>query len=181
MKRIVLSLVFLLMLISFAACGKKETEDTGVTTKTETTTKQAAKEQETKTEDEGWYFKKGEVKVEMNAPADPIIAALGDYRSSYEAPSCAFEGMDVVYTYPGFEVLTHVVDGKAKISGVVLRDDTVETTEGICIGSSKAEAEAAYGKIKEGASSLQITRGNTELLVIVTDDVVSSIQYYIAG
>lgn len=175
MKRIILSLLIILMLLSLATCGKKETEDTG------TATNQTTKEQETKRKDEGWYFKKGDVRVEMNAPADPIIAALGDYKSAYEAPSCAFEGMDVVYTYPGFEVLTHVVEGKARISGVVLRDDTVETIEGICIGSSKEEAEAAYGKIKEGASSLQISKGNTELLVIVTDGVVSSIQYYIAS
>ena len=88
--------------------------------------------------------------------------------------------MDVVYTYPGFEVLTYVMDGEAKISGVVLRDDTVETAEGVCIGSSKADVQAAYGSIEEGAASLRMTKGNCELLVILTDDAVSSIQYLMA-
>ncbi|MBR1757688.1 MAG: hypothetical protein IJ744_03025 [Lachnospiraceae bacterium] len=173
MKRFVFAVVFTLMLITLAACGKKDDV-------AETTTKPAASEQETKKADENWYFLKGDVKIEIGAPAQPIIDALGEYQSSYEAPSCAFDGMDVVYTYPGFEVLTYVVDGEAKISGVVLRDDTVETVEGICIGSSKADVETAYGKLEEGATSLQVTKGNCELLVILTDDVVSSIQYLVA-
>ena len=173
MKRYITAVILILMLICLTACGRG-------TQKNGANAEKTASPQETAQQEAGWYFEKGDVKIEIGAKAEPILKALGDPKSSYEAPSCAFDGMDVIYTYPGFEVLTYVMDGEAKISGVVLRDDTVETAEGICIGSSKADVEAAYGKIEEGATSLQVTRGSCELLVILTDDAVSSIQYLMA-
>ena len=126
----------------------------------------------------GWVFKSGDVEIAMNAPAAPIIEKLGQAKSSYEAPSCAFDGMDVVYSYAGFDLLTYTSDGKdAKVSGVVLRDDSVETPEGLFIGSDKAAVENTYGKMEDGANNLRITKGNCELLIILTDGAVSSIQY----
>ena len=124
-----------------------------------------------------YYFQKGDVKITMYVPSAPIVEALGQYRSSYEAPSCAFDGMDVIYSYPGFDLMTYVKNGEGIISGVVLRDDTVETIEGISIGSDKAAVEKAYGKFDDGANSLKIIKGSCELLIILTDGAVSSIQY----
>ncbi len=174
MKRFVTAALLMLMILCLAACGSEAQK------KAETAAKPAAP-QETAPEDANWYFVKDDVRIEIGEKAEPILKALGDPRSTYEAPSCALDGMDVVYTYPGFEVLTYVMDdGEAKISGVVLRDDTVETAEGICIGSSKADVQAAYGNIEEGAANLRVTKGNCELLVILTDDAVSSIQYLMA-
>ena len=173
MKRSVTAVILMLMLLCLAACG-------GEAQKNGEAAAEPVPGQETAQEDANWYFMKGDVRIEIGAQAEPILKALGDPQSSYEAPSCALDGMDVVYTYPGFEVLTYVMDGEAKISGVVLRDDTVETAEGVCIGPSKADVQAAYGSIEEGAASLRMTKGNCELLVILTDDAVSSIQYLMA-
>ena len=124
-----------------------------------------------------WVFKKGDVTIELNAPADPVIQALGAAKNTYEAPSCAFDGMDVIYVYPGFEVLTYSNDSGAVISGVVLRDDTVTTVEGACIGMSQTDVENLYGQKASGVSSLQVDKGNCSLLFIFSDGAVSSIQY----
>ncbi len=137
----------------------------------------AAAKPEASAEGDGWYFEKDGVKVYMNVPAEPVIKALGEYKNSYEAPSCAFDGMDVVYSYPGFEILTYEKGGEATVSGVVLRDDTVETAEGLFIGSDQAAVENAYGKLADGANNLRVTKGSCELLIILTDGYVSSIQY----
>ena len=109
--------------------------------------------------------------------AKAVIEALGEYKSTYEAPSCAFDGTDIVYAYAGYEVLAYAVDGEEKISGVVLRDDTVETPEGICIGSDREAVAKAYGEVTADAGSVTFTKGNCDLLIIFTDDKVSSIQY----
>ncbi len=176
MKKLLLTLLLATAILTFAACGSSKAPNADSSAKQEAAQDSGA--EEAPTGDASWYFQKGDVKIEMNAPAEPILKALGESQSSYEAPSCAFDGMDVVYTYAGFEVLTYVENEKAVISGVVLRDDTVETAEGICIGSSKADVESAYGKkFEDGSTTLEMIKGNCQMLVILEDDTVSSIQY----
>lgn len=180
MKKLLVSLLIATTVFAFAACGSdsQKAPEGQTSAKQEDAQGSAQDDAQDAAAADTWYFQKDDVKIEMKAPADPIIEALGEYQDSYEAPSCAFDGMDVVYTYAGFEVLTYVENDSAIISGVVLRDDTVETLEGICIGSSKADVEAAYGqKFEEGSTTLELTKGNSQLLIILTDDAVSSIQY----
>ena len=123
-----------------------------------------------------YYFKAGDVKVEMKADAEAVLKALGSYKSSYEAPSCAFDGMDKIYSYGGYDILTYTMDGKDFISGVVLRDDTVETPEGIAIGSKLDDVKKKYDAKEEG-SSINVYSDNCRLLIIFDNGVVSSIQY----
>jgi len=179
MKKILLTALLLAAILNLSACGSK-TEKSAAPAEAPSAAPAAAepgKTADTAPEEDSWYFEKDGVKVFMNVPAEPVIQALGEYRNSYEAPSCAFDGMDVVYTYPGYEILSYEQEGEAAISGVVLRDDTVETAEGISIGSDAAAVEEVYGKLEEGATNLRVTKGNCELLIILTEGSVSSIQY----
>ena len=123
-----------------------------------------------------YYFQVKDVKVEMKADAEAVLKALGSYKSSYEAPSCAFDGMDKIYSYGGYDILTYTADGKDFISGVVLRDDTVETPEGIAIGSKLEDVKKKYNAKEEG-SSINVYSENCRLLIIFDNGVVSSIQY----
>ncbi len=183
------SLIIAAMALSLTACGNKEQTTTAVAgteeqaTKAETDTAAASTEQGTEASTKeadasaNWVFKKDGVTIELNAPAEPVIQALGAAQNTYEAPSCAFDGMDVIYVYPGYEVLTYAKDGNAIISGVVLRDDTVSTPEGAYIGMTKADVENLYGQKANTAGSLQVDKGNCTLLFIFTDEAVTSIQY----
>ena len=175
MKKIIAIILALALILGLAACGS---ENKGGNAQPQNSA-QPANQGGSENNATDYYFEKDGVKIVMGAPAKPIIDSLEKYNSSYEAPSCAFDGMDVVYSYPGFDVLTFKQgDGEAKISGLVLRDDTVTTVEGIFIGSDKVAVESSYGKIPEGESSLSIQKGSTQLLIILTDGYVSSIQYY---
>ena len=91
-----------------------------------------------------YVFKSGSTTISMKAEAAPLLKALGAYKTSYEAPSCAFDGMDKIYSYGAYDILTYTADGKDFISGVVLRDDTVETPEGIAIGSKLEDVMLGY-------------------------------------
>ena len=73
----------------------------------------------------------------MNEDASAVVEELGEADDYFESESCAFEGLDKVYTYPGFTLNTYPVDDKDYVLSVVFRDDTVSTDEGISIEAQK--------------------------------------------
>ena len=183
LKKMLLVSLTLGVMAAAVGCGSKS--DSTEAAKSTETAKETGATTEAATADAGkeaagdsYYFQKGDVKVVMGEPADATLQALGAAKNEYEAPSCAFDGMDKVYTYPGFEVLTYGKEGgEYKISGVIIRDDSVQTPEGIMIGSDIDAVEKAYGEVTDGANNLTVSKGNSELLIIFKDGVVSSIQY----
>ena len=128
-------------------------------------------------QDNGYVFKKGDVTVIMNAKAADIIAALGEPTSYYESPSCAFEGMDKTYSYGSFDVTTYTSGGVDYISGVVLWDDSIETPEGLYIGASAADVQRIYGAEAAGKTNVRLEKGVSALLILLSNDTVTSIQY----
>ena len=86
--------------------------------------------------------------------------------------------LDAIYdkTQGHERYVPYTADGKDFISGVVLRDDTVETPEGIAIGSKLEDVKKKYNAKEEG-SSINVYSENCRLLIIFDNGVVSSIQY----
>ena len=143
MRKLVLVMMFALVL---TGCGKEKTNDTGnnqptpvesqntqgVTENSVTETDQKDKTETNKaTEPKGYVFEYNGVKIGMDMEAAPIIAALGEADSYFEAPSCAFEGLDKTYSYGSFEIDTYEQNGKDYISTVFFCDDLIETPEGV--------------------------------------------------
>ena len=123
-------------------------------------------------------FTSNGIKILMNSEASEILLALGDPIDHFEAPSCAFKGIDRFYLYPGYELSTYPLDGKDYISSVVFMDDTVSTEEGISIGATKEEVIKAYGNEYEESGNLYIYRaGNSKLAFVINDDYVENITY----
>lgn len=129
---------------------------------------------------EGYCFPVNGVTLVPGTPFDP--AAPGEALSVFEAPSCAIEGTDIVYSYEGFEI-TAVDDGSGQILySIYLLDSSLSTAEGLSIGDSEETAEALYGSswdVSEGVCTC--TAGNTRLILILSDGTVSSIEYRIAA
>ncbi|MBR1798015.1 MAG: hypothetical protein IJ757_08425 [Clostridiales bacterium] len=127
---------------------------------------------------DGYVFTYNGTVITMNAPADDIIAALGDGYSYFEAPSCAYEGMDKVYTYNSIVVRSYTRDGVDYIAAVELKDDTVATAEGIRIGSTEEDVLAAYGEDgEEGTSGIEYTKGDSFISLIFESGRVVAITY----
>lgn len=117
-------------------------------------------------------------KIALNAPAEAVVAALGDPLEYSESTSCAFDGLDKQYKYDSFYLETYPLNGKDYIYGWWFVDDLVETEEGICIGSALADVEAAYGAENyNGSNAFQMKKGSGSLTIILEDGVVTSIQY----
>jgi len=126
----------------------------------------------------GFVFISGDVQIVIDAEAETIVEALGKPKSYFEAASCAFEGLDKIYTYPGFEVNTYPLKDVDYISSVILKDDTVATPEGLAIGDSKDKIEELYGNDCTVDNNLIVyERGEMKLRIILKDDTIASIEY----
>lgn len=126
----------------------------------------------------GYVFRSGDVVMEMDAEAAPVLEKLGEPNSYFEAPSCAFEGVDKMYTYGSFELDTYPTGDKDFISAVIFKDDSITTPEGIGIGDSREKLTEAYGG--EGTEELGMTvyrKDDMKLCFIFQDDKIASIEY----
>lgn len=163
MKKLFALLLAAAMLLCFAACAPTENPGTPDT--------------QEPVQDSFTFTYKG-TKIALNAPAEAVVAALGEPLEYSESTSCAFDGLDKQYKYDSFYLETYPLNGKDYIYGWWFVDDLVETDEGICIGSTQAAVEAAYGAENyNGSNAFKVVKGSGSLTVILENGVVTSIQY----
>lgn len=116
--------------------------------------------------------------VSVNDDMSELLSKLGEPKSYFEAASCAFDGLDKTYTYSGFVITTRPEGEKDYVNSILLTDDSVTTTKGIYIGSSREEVVAAYGESSGVVSSkLTYSDGGVSLNFIIENGKVISIEY----
>lgn len=172
------------MALVLTGCGNKEKEENNGADTTPTTVEQqdnqasGNKDTNKATEPKGYVFEYNGVKIGMDMEAAPIIKALGEPTSYFEAASCAFEGLDKTYGYGSFEIDTYEQDGKDYISCVFFCDDLIETPEGVALYETKADMIAAYGEgYKEELGMLVYEKEGMKLKFILKEDEITSIEY----
>ena len=164
MKKRIAILLAAAMLLCFAGCQPAQTENP----------------QNKEPVQDSYSFVYNGTTIALHAPAEAIVAALGEPKKYSESTSCAFEGLDKSYGYGSFYLETYPLGDKDYVYGWYFVDDMVENAEGICIGSTKADVEAAYGAENyNGTNAFEMTKGSGKLTVILENDVVTSVQYVI--
>jgi uncharacterized protein YceK len=176
MKKVIVLLAIILLL---AGCSKEDTtpdsENTGTNTSADGTSDST---DNSATTTEGYSYEANGVTIPMNVDAAPIVEALGEPVEYFEAASCAFQGLDKIYYYNGFELGTYPSGDKDIVSYVNFLDDSVTTDKGIYLGSTAEEVIAAYGDdYTEDSGSYVYRLGETKLTFIVEADAVTSITY----
>lgn len=177
-------LIILAAILLLAGCGKEKAADTSdnakdneVTQKVEETVDETASDDASQTA-EGYHFTVNGVTIPMNVDFAPIHEKLGKEAQYFEAASCAFQGLDKIYTYSGYEINTYPNGDKDYVASVYFLDDSVSTEEGIYLGSTLDEVIAVYGEdYTEDSGEYTYTLGETELSFIIEDDSVVSITY----
>jgi hypothetical protein len=171
-KRLVIALCIALGAVMLAACGGSGSDSANGT--------DAAQTQDTVSDaaTDGYSYVLNGTTLAMNAQMAPAVEALGDPDSYFESESCAFQGLDKVYTYGSVKVTTYPLEEVDYIYSIELMDDTVSTTEGISIGASKDDVTGTYGDASETTdTSLIYTKGDSTLAFIFDGDSVSAITY----
>lgn len=158
MKKIITIMLALACVLAFAACGGANSDN----------------EQE-----KIYYFKSGDVKIDMNVDATAILEKLGEPSSRFEEESCAGLGTEITYIYPGFELKTYRTSDSApeKTYTVYFTDDTVATAEGVRLGDAVSKVIDAYGVGKADDTKITVTAKNCDISFIMKDGAVSSVEY----
>ena len=105
-------------------------------------------------------------------------SALPECSDVAEVPSCAFGGNDNVYNFGTFELTAYFDENEERIYSIYFIDPNLPTTEGLCLGDTVDEMKSLYGEDYEAeGTSCTYTRGETSLIIITRNDIVSSIEY----
>lgn len=179
LKNLIVLVVLAALCISLVACGSGSTDNSSAASTQESN---AATESTPANENTGYVFTMKNTDIAISAKMEPIAAALGEPTSYFESASCAYQGLDKVYTYGSVIIRTYPVDSVDYVLSIELKDDTVSTKEGVSIGDTKQKVEEAYGTpTSTNASSVTYAKDSCLLSFIFTDGCVSSITYTLAN
>lgn len=120
-----------------------------------------------------------ELQIAADMPMSEVLDKLGEPLEYYEAPSCAFRGMNKIYTYMDYVINTYPVEDKDYISLITLYTDMVGTGEGIRLGDTKEDVTAVYGKADEIKGSESVYYGKSSRLgIVIENNIVKAITIY---
>lgn len=164
-------------MVMMTACGGGNAAD-GSNDSVQNAGGSAAGDHGTTASQKGYVFSYKGTTIAVDQDMTDVLKGLGEAMSYFEAPSCAFEGLDKVYTYNGFVIDTYPQGEQDLVSAISLTDDVVTTPEGVYNGCSLADVTAAYGAdYTEEGGMVVYKKDGMKLCFIVQDDTVTSIQY----
>jgi len=128
---------------------------------------------------DAFFFKIGDFIIHMDDNIDDVISNIGEPLGKFEAESCAFEGIDIIFSYPGIQIYTYPAGENNFIHTIGFFDDSVRTAEGgIRLGSSIQSVLDVYGNDYSYETGVyRFTRGLTVLEFLIEDDSVRGITY----
>jgi hypothetical protein len=113
-------------------------------------------------------YKGYEIAPGSNAAA--ALEAFGDDYDRVEVASCAYQGVDIVYTYPGFTLYAFSDSGVEYINVIEVTDSLIDCG-GISVGDSIQKAKDIYGTPDVGDDYGVLYRSGKTELQISTDGV----------
>lgn len=129
-------------------------------------------------QEKGYEFVFNGVTIAMHSKMEPILEKLGEPMEYFEAESCALPGMEKIYTYSGFEILTYEKEGVDYVLSVVILDDSVSIKEGIYLYSDLDSLIEKYGDdYTKELNTYKYESGQSQLVFLVEDDEITSIEY----
>ncbi|MCD7944423.1 MAG: hypothetical protein LUH43_06045 [Clostridia bacterium] len=193
LKKFALLLAAALVLSALAACsdetgtettnqvitrGASEDETNEDTNANETDGSDTATENTDDAAEEAFYFETDGVTIIPGTALD--LSVLPDANDTYTVPSCAIDGTDNVYMYDTFELTAYDEGNGEIIYSIYLTDANITTPEGLALGDDASRVIELYGEdYEESGTSMTYTKGSTELIIILQNDVVVSIEYMV--
>lgn len=174
-EKVVATMMCVTVCTLMCSCAKEETVAPELISGGETIM-QSVEESTSSTETSGYSIVYEGVSMAPGMEATQIIEALGDDYELSEGASCAYQGMDKVYTYDNLIIYTYEIDEGEFVSIVEATGETCNTNASIHIGSLKDEVIEAYGEPQESTDAgLGYTQDGIEIQFFLTGSEVTDI------
>ena len=179
--------VFLLLILLLTSCSKQAKDDEmfegsqvdksqGINTENSDDTQENDLSKEIISD--GYSFTFDNIKISLNEEATSILESLGEPIEQFQAPSCAFQGTDIFYLYPGFELSTYPLEDLHYISTIDFIDDSVSTENGLRIGSTLDDVIAKNGNdFKQSGYIYTYELGDSSISFVINKQIVENITY----
>jgi hypothetical protein len=116
--------------------------------------------------------------IYMDQDMTDVINALGEPLGIFEAPSCAFDGIDRIFSYPGIQIHTYPEDDEDFVHTLSIRDDSISIYGGIFLGSTWDSVKFVFGNdYAQDFDMFTYTRGQTTLAFLVENDIITAITF----
>lgn len=178
--RLAIILLAALLVFAMSACSPSATTagTTGGSSNSTAGTSASGGGTTTVGEPSGYYFETNGVVIQIDAPAAPILDKLGEPMNYFEAKSCAFDGMDKIYSYSGYEFQTYTLEDVDYVFSIRFLDDSVSTREGISLNASLDDVTKAYGTEYETSTKQVIFKdAGCKLTFLMEADAVAAVEY----
>ena len=115
--------------------------------------------------------------ITLDAPAEPVLAALGAPFGYGESLAPGRAGVEKTYRFQGLKLRTYPGQDGERILGVTITAGGQRTPEGIAVGDSAAQVRQCFGPqaIREDRCTLR--RPHEQMEVRLQNNVVASIAY----
>lgn len=118
-----------------------------------------------------------DTQITLNAPAEPVLEALGAPFGYGEYRSGSHAGVEKTYRFQGLNLRTYPSQDGERILGVMITDSSLQTPEGICIGDSASRVRECFGSDAIQSGCCTLSRGSEKMVVLLEHNVVTAIQY----
>lgn len=118
--------------------------------------------------------------ITLDAPAQPILEALGAPFGYGETRSQDWAGVEKTYRFQGLNLRTYPGQDGERILGVMITDNSLGTPEGIRVGDSATRVRECFGSDAIQSGCCAISRGGEKMVVLLEHNVVTAIQYSLA-
>lgn len=117
--------------------------------------------------------------IYMNQNMADVLLGIGDpLRPPFEAPSCAFDGIDRIFSYPGVQIHTYPDGDEDFVHTISIRDDSISIYGGIFLGSSFDDVTSVFGtNYDRDFDMFTYTKGDTTLAFLIEDGIVTAITF----
>ena len=121
-----------------------------------------------------------ETVIALNAPAAPVLEALGAPFGYGESLSGSHAGVEKTYRFQGLNLRTYPGQDGERILGVMITDSSLQTPEGICVGDSASRVRERFGNDAIQSGCCTVSRDGEIMVVLLEHNVVTAIQYCLA-
>ena len=118
-----------------------------------------------------------ETEITLNAPARPILAALGAPFGYGEQRSANHRGVEKTYRFSGLNVRTYQSQDGERILGVMITGSSFQTPGGIAIGDSAARVRECFGENAIQGNTCTVQTASEKMILRLENNLVASIEY----